>query len=61
VLHLKTGSGTRVIATRRGILGVKAGDLLRFALDDAYTHIFDAGGKMLESKRSWREDYLSAI
>ncbi|RYE09623.1 MAG: ABC transporter ATP-binding protein [Hyphomicrobiales bacterium] len=61
VLHAGIADGTAITATRRGILGARAGEAVRFDFADAFTHVFDKSGLTLQSQRPWQDDYLSHL
>lgn len=61
VLHARTAGGEALTATMRGILGAKAGDIVRFDVPDAFAHVFDSRGTTLQPARPWTDDYLQHI
>ncbi len=60
VIHTTLASGLPLTASLRGISGLKSGQKVRFAFADPMTHLFDATGLTVETRREWTHDYVTS-
>jgi ABC-type sugar transport system ATPase subunit len=60
IIHAFLQSGEKLVASLRGIHRASPGDVMAFAVDKRFVHVFDANGEALTPLRAWTEDYIAA-
>jgi ABC-type sugar transport system ATPase subunit len=60
IIHAFLQSGEKLVVSLRGIHRASPGDVMAFAVDKRFVHVFDANGEALTPLRAWTEDYIAA-
>ncbi len=58
IVHLRLASDVLLLVSLRGIAALRSGSVVRLGFDERFVHVFDSDGLVLESQRSWQQDYL---
>jgi multiple sugar transport system ATP-binding protein len=58
ILHARLSSGKAFVFSRRGISGIKAGDVVPLEFPRQFVHVFDDSGVAIGADPEWRNAYM---